>query len=131
MTYYCEMREKQAAMLTAFLLSTGFTYGTSLTSLPETGKLFVPTCKATIRVMDASGQGSDEDLRLAPYCGEYIRGFAASMQESKSFCPGDMPNGELVRGYVAFMEKNPIYLGKLRGEGVLAALKSLAPCTHH
>ncbi len=110
------------------MLSSG-SYGTSVKSLPSDGTLLLRQCQATIEVMDAGRNASEEDTLSAQFCGDYIKGYADALIAAKDICVSvDVSNGAMVRAYSSFMQQHPEFLKRYQGDGVRAALKINYSC---
>jgi hypothetical protein len=104
--------------------------GTSLIGRPLDGSVLVHQCQIAIKVMDAAGAGTAEDIRTGADCGNYVQGYRDSLVASKAICLRlDVANGVVVRAYSAFMQQHPEYLKKYEGDGLFAALRSNFRCS--
>jgi Rap1a immunity proteins len=104
--------------------------GTSLIERPLDGSVLVHQCQIAIRVMDAAGAGTAEDIRVGADCGNYVQGYRDGLVASRAICLKlDVPNGTVVRTYSAFMQQHPEFLKKYEGDGLFAALRSNFRCS--
>ncbi|HET7104282.1 MAG TPA: Rap1a/Tai family immunity protein [Terracidiphilus sp.] len=111
--------------------------GQSATSGPNlsTGNSLYQQCRATIRVLDASGHVPDSDYVDSAECVGYIEGFLdgyylGAPSNAQAFCIPDKAAsfGVFARLYVQYMDKYPKLLDEEKPEGLVGMLIANYPC---
>ena len=124
------------AALAMFTLSV-FGQNASTGPDPNTGSYLLHSCKASVRVDDASdpSEVSENDLYDNQFCMAYIMGFRDgnalhSKSEAPLFCVDANATMRVVaRLYVQFMTKHPKLLDDDKAYGLTLMLMSNYPCS--
>jgi len=112
--------------------------GQSANSGPSlsTGNSLYQQCRATIRVLDASGHVPDSDYVDSAECVEYIEGFLdgyylGAPSKVQAFCiPENTTSfGVFARLYVQYMDKYSKLLDEDKPEGLVGMLIANYPCS--
>ena len=101
----------------------------------STGNSLYQQCRATIRVLDASGHVPDSDYVDSAECTGYIEGFLdgydlGAPPKVQVFCIPDNTTsiGVFARLYVQYMDKYPKLFDEERAEGLVGMLIANYPC---
>lgn len=112
-------------------------FGQSANSSPSlsTGNSLYQQCRASIRIVDASGSVPDKDFVDGMQCVSYIEGFldgyiVGAPPKVQVFC---IPNNTssfavFARLYVQYMDKYPKLLDEEKSEGLVGMLIANYPC---